>query len=69
VRSDETAVRLRVHNEDAAATASGHRSGHGLRGMQERAALLDGTLDAGPDPAGGWTVSAVLPWAPDPGSR
>lgn len=35
--------------------------GHGLRGMRERAALLGGTLEAGPDPVGGWRVEAVLP--------
>ncbi|GAA1734449.1 sensor histidine kinase [Brachybacterium phenoliresistens] len=35
--------------------------GHGLRGMRERAALLGGTLEAGPEPVGGWRVEAVLP--------
>ena len=31
--------------------------------MNERAALLGGTLDAGPGPGDGWTVSAMLPRA------
>lgn len=37
--------------------------GHGLIGMQERTHALDGTFEAGPDPAtGGWHVAAHLPW-------
>ena len=35
--------------------------GFGLVGMAERAALLGGTLAAGPNPRRGWTVQAVLP--------
>lgn len=35
--------------------------GLGLRGMRERAELLGGTLDAGPGPVGGFTVTARLP--------
>ncbi|WP_285026939.1 histidine kinase [Plantibacter sp. ME-Dv--P-122b] len=60
VRVDATAVRLRIHN-GLAQTPGEHGAGHGLRGMLERAALLDGALDAGPDGAGGWLVTAVLP--------
>lgn len=37
------------------------RGGHGLRGMQERVALLDGTLTARSARDGGFVVSAVLP--------
>lgn len=44
----------------------GSAGGHGLRGMRERAALLGGTLVAQPDPHGGWSVSAVLPFGPVP---
>ena len=40
-------------------TAGG--SGYGLVGMNERVAILGGTLRAGPDPGGGWIVEAVLP--------
>ena len=36
-------------------------AGFGLRGMAERASLLGGTLQAGPDPDGGWSVDASLP--------
>jgi signal transduction histidine kinase len=41
--------------------ASGHRHGHGLTGMRERAELLGGSLSAGPAPGGGFAVSARLP--------
>jgi len=60
VRVDATAVQLRIHNGPAQSPGE-HGAGHGLRGMLERAALLDGTLDAGPDGVGGWLVTAVLP--------
>jgi signal transduction histidine kinase len=35
--------------------------GNGLIGMRERAAMLGGTLDAGPTEEGGFQVTAVLP--------
>jgi signal transduction histidine kinase len=35
--------------------------GYGLAGMTERAALLGGTLEAGPSAGGGWLVTATLP--------
>jgi signal transduction histidine kinase len=35
--------------------------GHGLAGMRERVAVLDGHLDAGPLPGGGFEVAARLP--------
>lgn len=37
--------------------------GHGLLGMRERAALHSGTVSAGPDGFGGWSVAACLPYA------
>jgi signal transduction histidine kinase len=40
--------------------------GHGLIGMRERASGLGGTLEAGPDPGGGWRVRAILPTGPVP---
>ena len=54
-------VRLRVHDDGAASTAGSAPAGFGLRGMAERASLLGGTLQAGPDPDGGWSVAASLP--------
>ena len=43
--------------------AHGQDAGHGLIGMRERAALLDGEVDAGPTEAGGFHVRARLPIA------
>jgi signal transduction histidine kinase len=37
------------------------RGGHGIIGMRERAAMLGGSLDAGPTDDGGFRVTAVLP--------
>lgn len=65
VRTDDSAIRLRVHNTAATSETSpsaAQSNGHGLRGMRERVALVDGTLEAGPDADGGWTVAAALPW-------
>ena len=57
-------VLLRVHDDGA--PIGDHRHGYGLIGMSERASLMGGVYDAGPDPAGGWTVAASLP---APGAR
>jgi len=48
-------------NRPAAAPAG--TGGLGLRGMRERAELYGGVLVAGPSPDGGFTVSAVIPFA------
>lgn len=60
VRGEAGVVRLRVHDDGAAARLS-TSGGYGLLGMAERAKLLGGACQAGPDPAGGWTVEATLP--------
>jgi signal transduction histidine kinase len=59
-------LELEVRNDAVASVlvGSGARDaggGHGLVGMRERAAMLGGTLDAGPTEDGGFMVSAVLP--------
>ncbi|MEU9041325.1 MULTISPECIES: sensor histidine kinase [unclassified Kitasatospora] len=41
--------------------ASVEGTGHGLVGMRERVRLVDGKLDTGPLPDGGFKVAAVLP--------
>ncbi|AXT84279.1 two-component sensor histidine kinase [Aeromicrobium sp. A1-2] len=60
VRGEAGVVELRVHDDGHAARLS-TSLGYGLLGMAERAKLLGGACRAGPDPAGGWTVSATLP--------
>jgi signal transduction histidine kinase len=44
---------------------SGDRGGHGIIGMRERAAMLGGSLRAGPTEDGGFRVTAVLPISAD----
>ena len=61
VGDEDEQVRLTVR-DDGAANGTGHPPpGYGLVGMAERANLLGGTFDAGPQADGGWTVEAVLP--------
>jgi signal transduction histidine kinase len=61
VGRDSGAVQLRVANGPGAPAAPAREGGHGLTGMGERVTLLGGSLSAGPTPAGGFVVSAVLP--------
>ncbi len=64
VHQDADTVTLQVTNGPGVQTgshANGHRPGHGLAGMRERAGLLGGSLSAGPAADGGFEVSAVLP--------
>ncbi|WP_329109535.1 sensor histidine kinase [Micromonospora sp. NBC_01699] len=64
VAADDTSVRLRVSDDGEAGAARPTGSpGFGLVGMMERADLLGGTCEAGPDPDCGWTVTAMLPRA------
>jgi signal transduction histidine kinase len=60
VTGDVGTVRLRVHDDGEAARPA-TTVGYGLLGMAERAKLLGGACQAGPDPVGGWTVEATLP--------
>ena len=47
--------------DNGAGAQSASEGGRGLLGMRERAELLGGTLDAGPGPTGGFTVTATIP--------
>ncbi|NYI76808.1 sensor histidine kinase [Nocardioides panzhihuensis] len=60
VRGEAGVVEVRVHDDGEVARLSTN-VGYGLLGMAERAKLLGGVCQAGPDPAGGWTVEATLP--------
>ncbi|OXM64250.1 sensor histidine kinase [Amycolatopsis vastitatis] len=62
VTADDTSVRLRVSDDGEPGLVRPAASpGYGVAGMIERAGLLGGTCEAGPNPGRGWTVTAVLP--------
>lgn len=64
IHRDRDAVRLTITNSPERSVATVREDqgpGHGLAGMRERAILLGGVLTAGQVPAGGFSVSAVLP--------
>ncbi|MBY8849046.1 sensor histidine kinase [Saccharothrix longispora] len=61
VVADDRSVHLRVSDDGESPARPAAGRGHGLIGMAERAGLLGGTCEAGPDPDRGWTVTAVLP--------
>ncbi len=63
VVGEDHAVRLTVHDDGEPVHPSSVAPGYGVVGMTERAALLGGTLAAGPRPDHGWVVDAVLPRA------
>lgn len=61
IRADRDVVRLTVEDDGRGSPDATGAAGFGLAGMRERAALLGGSLVAGPGPGGGWIVDAVLP--------
>ncbi|MDS1268916.1 histidine kinase [Lipingzhangella sp. LS1_29] len=72
IRYSRTEVEVTVTNGPATTaavdgdTASG--SGYGLTGLRERLALVQGSLNAGPYPDGGWRIRAAVPLPASPSS-
>jgi signal transduction histidine kinase len=64
VRTVGDALEVKVTNGVAReAVPHGQGSGHGLVGMRERVALVEGTVNAGPTPGGGYLVAVSIPVA------
>ena len=61
VHAGEGDIGLTVSDDGAPSIVPSDRQGYGLLGMRERAALLGGTFEAGPQREGGWRVTTVLP--------
>ncbi|MFC4120225.1 sensor histidine kinase [Nonomuraea zeae] len=54
-------LRLRIANGPGTGPGAAKGAGQGLVGMRERAALLGGTIETGPQPGGGFEVRVTLP--------
>src|SRR5262249_54723878 len=61
-KADKVQLDVLDNGTRRAGTLVGVSGGNGLIGMRERAHVFGGTLKAGPPPAGGWRVEAVLPF-------
>lgn len=68
VHAQAHTVHLAVINNGTAglSPAESMGSGKGIIGMKERAAFYRGSVEAGPNDVGGWTVRAVLHYADSP---
>jgi signal transduction histidine kinase len=61
IRYDPRYLRVEVRDVGTRPERPGNGASHGLIGMRERALLYGGTVEAEPDPAGGFVVRACLP--------
>jgi signal transduction histidine kinase len=61
VREREVEVEVSDDGTGAPTATADSGSGSGLVGMRERVNVMDGTLEAGHQPAGGFRVRALMP--------
>ncbi|MFC6159378.1 sensor histidine kinase [Kribbella jiaozuonensis] len=62
VRKSGSELEVTVHNAPPPGSPTpAPGSGHGLTGMRERVALVEGTVSAAPTPEGGYLVQAIIP--------
>lgn len=61
VRVDGADLLVDVRDDGTGAPAEETAPGFGLRGMRERVEALGGHFRAGPEPSGGWRVTATIP--------
>lgn len=69
VRRTPATIEVDVVDTGGTRPAESIGTGRGVVGMQERAAMLGGHVEAGPRTGGGWRVHAVVPWADEDGGR
>ena len=69
VRRTASTVEVEVLDDGGTRPGAGGGTGRGILGMRERAAILGGSVGAGPRPEGGWRVRVVLPWDDDTDDR
>jgi signal transduction histidine kinase len=66
IRFRRGAVTISVTDDGAPTSASATSNSHGILGMRERVALYAGEVTSGPEPGGGWRVTATLNHGRDP---
>jgi signal transduction histidine kinase len=68
IRYGDGDLTVQIDDDGSGGASTAPSSGKGISGMRERVAALDGELEAGPRPGGGFRVRARLPLgADDPG--
>ncbi|MFF0153010.1 sensor histidine kinase [Micromonospora sp. NPDC005203] len=67
--TEAVVVRVRDDGRGRPLVSPAPSGGHGLLGMRERVTVYDGSLTAGPRPAGGWQLEVRLPLPSEPATE